>query len=99
MSRFVVGAINTDKTNRHVSINNPETLGDDLVAKFNAMNLDLITLSEVSALKCVNRFAANIPDKDINFVSNNKKQDYIVQAWDMEKFDLVDENVDVSGKY
>eukprot|EP01039_Chlorochromonas_danica_P011495 gene11495-12870_t len=99
MATFVVGAINTDKTNRHESINDSDKLGDDIVAKFNSMNLDLITLSEVSTLKCVNRFAATIPDKDIYFVNSNIRQNYIVQAWDMEKFDLIDENVVTTANY
>jgi hypothetical protein len=38
---FVVGALNTDKTNRHESINTPSTLGMDLAEHFMGMNLDI----------------------------------------------------------
>ena len=98
MASFAIGAINTDKTNRHVDISNVSTLGDDLSHQFTRMKLDVVTFSEVSSIKSIHRFAQGCGDKDIDFVKTDKKQDHIVLAWDVEKF-KINGSYDVSSNY
>lgn len=96
---FTVGAINTDKTNRHESLNTSNKLGDDIALRFTNLSLDVVTLSEVSTLKSVNRFASVLPeDVDVHFRHSDKRSDYIVQAWNSEIFKS-DGNYDISGNF
>jgi hypothetical protein len=89
-SDFIIGAVNTDATKRHVSINSPESLAEDLSNRFNRLNLSAMTLSEVSSLESVT-LMRNFSNKDLNFDKTaGTRHGSTVQVWDSERFKLLD---------
>ena len=81
-----IGAINTDWTNRHVSVNNTDKLADDLAQRLRDKAPTVLTLSEVSAVSLCDRVTDRVENyKGVCGLFTSR--DKIVQLWDTRTYE------------